>query len=98
MGEVAPSNLNFDLSFRSKRHHAPIRPRQDRLHSRIGRQQLACARFASDADRSRERIRCGRARTDDRNLNEAVGARAGVWIEDMVEAPARLKWRAVAAR
>jgi len=77
-------------------HRASIPPRQNRLRSRIGRKQHRRPRLAATQIAVESAFAAGRTRADDRDLDKSIRARAGVWIENVMEAPAWLERRAIA--
>src|SRR6266446_3496471 len=80
------------------RHCCSVWTCKDRPHPRKGRKQRRGAVFSGDADGGRQPVRGRRPRPDHSYVDKAVGACAGVRVEDVMETPGRLEGGAVTAR
>src|SRR5229473_1156614 len=83
---------------RRDRHRCSVWTCKDRPRPRKGRKQRRGAVLAGDADGGRQPVRGRRPRPDHSYVDKAVGACAGVRVEDVMETPGRLEGGAIAAR
>src|SRR6266478_869220 len=92
------SALCPDCAPRRNRHRCSVWTRKDRPVPRKGRKQRRGAVLPGDADGGRQPVRGRRPRPDHSDVDKAVGACAGVRVEDVMETPGRVEGGAVTAR
>src|SRR5882672_1959602 len=92
------SALCPDCAPRRECHRCSVWTRKDRPGPRKGRKQRRGAVFSGDADGGRQPVRGRRPRPDHSYVDKAVGACAGMRVEDVMETPGRLEGGAVTAR
>src|SRR6266446_5105544 len=92
------SALCPDCAPRRNRHRCSVWTRKDRPVPRKGRKQRRGAVLPGDADGGRQPVRGRRPRPDHGYVDKAVGAGAGVRVEDVMETPGRLESGAITAR